>query len=103
MINLHGYTPDQMSIAGKQYMMMSYPRSGRRGRWDRRSDEDIKKANEKALKKLELRNRLMVITCEHLTISFTASLIFSCPIGFSRLETESQPRVDPNQVTAESH
>ena len=52
MINLHGYTPDQMSIAGKQYMMMSYPRSSRRGRWDRRSDEDIKKAYDKAMEKL---------------------------------------------------
>ncbi len=52
MINLHGYTPEQMSIGGKQYMMMSYPVSTRRGRFDRRSDEDIKKAYDKALKKL---------------------------------------------------
>ncbi|MEM8488343.1 MAG: amidohydrolase family protein [Bacteroidota bacterium] len=52
MINLHGYTPEQMSVAGMQYMMMSYPRSGRRSRFDRRSDEDIKKATDKAFKKL---------------------------------------------------
>ncbi|MFK7844012.1 MAG: amidohydrolase family protein [Rhodothermales bacterium] len=52
MINLHGYTPEQMSVAGKQYMMMSYPTTGRRSRFDRRSDEDIKKAADKAFKKL---------------------------------------------------
>ena len=52
MINLHGYTPDQMSIDGMQYMMMTYPTSGRRSRWDRRSDEDIKKAADKAFAKL---------------------------------------------------
>ncbi|TXE11387.1 amidohydrolase family protein [Algoriphagus aquimarinus] len=49
LINLNGYTPDQM-YAGFKAIVMSFPSSGRRGRFDRRSDDDIKKANEKALK-----------------------------------------------------
>jgi len=51
LINLHGYTPEQM-YAGFKAPIMNYPSSGKRGRWDRRSKEDIKKAEEKALKKL---------------------------------------------------
>jgi imidazolonepropionase-like amidohydrolase len=49
LINLNGYTPDQM-YAGFKGIVMNFPSSGRRGRFDRRSDDDIKKANEKALK-----------------------------------------------------
>ncbi|PZX54859.1 amidohydrolase family protein [Algoriphagus chordae] len=49
LINLNGYTPDQM-YAGFKAIVMNFPSSGRRGRFDRRSDDDIKKANEKALK-----------------------------------------------------
>lgn len=49
LINLNGYTPDQM-FAGFKAVVMNFPNSGRRGRFDRRSEEDIKKANEKALK-----------------------------------------------------
>lgn len=51
LINLHGYTPDQM-YAGFKGVVMNFPATGRRGRWDRRSDEDIKKAAEKNLQKL---------------------------------------------------
>ncbi len=49
LINLMGYTPDQM-YAGFKAVVMNFPSSARRGRFDRRSDEDIKKDNEKALK-----------------------------------------------------
>lgn len=49
LIDLHGYTPDQM-YAGVECMYMNYPSTGKRGRWDRRSEEDIKSQNEKALK-----------------------------------------------------
>ena len=49
LINLNGYTPDQM-YAGFKGIVMNFPSSGRRGRYDRRSDEDIKKAKEKAIK-----------------------------------------------------
>lgn len=51
LINLHGYTPDQM-YAGFKGVVVNFPATGRRGRWDRRSDEDIKKAADKALKQL---------------------------------------------------
>lgn len=49
LINLHGYTPTQM-YAGFDAILMNYPSSGRRSRFDRRSEEDIKKAEEKSLK-----------------------------------------------------
>ncbi len=52
LINLHGYTPQQM-YAGFKGMRLSFPSSGKRGRWDRRSKEDIKKEEEKATKKLD--------------------------------------------------
>ena len=51
LINLHGYTPSQM-YAGFEGVALQFPSTGRRGRFDRRSEEDIKKASEKALKKL---------------------------------------------------
>jgi imidazolonepropionase-like amidohydrolase len=51
LINLHGYTPDQM-YAGFEGIRMNFPTTGRRGSFDRRSDEDIKKAAEKAMKQL---------------------------------------------------
>jgi imidazolonepropionase-like amidohydrolase len=51
LINLHGYTPKQM-YAGFRGIVMNFPSTGRRGRRDRRSDDDIKKQSEKALKKL---------------------------------------------------
>lgn len=51
LINLNGYTPEQM-YAGFKGMVVSYPTSGRSSRWDKRSDEDRKKEEEKKLKKL---------------------------------------------------
>lgn len=51
LIDLFGYNPDQMS-AGAERVVMRFPSTGRRGRWDRRTDEDVKKDSEKALKKL---------------------------------------------------
>ncbi|MEM9887317.1 MAG: amidohydrolase family protein [Bacteroidota bacterium] len=51
LINLVGYTPDQM-YAGFKGVIMNYPSSGRSSRWDRRSDEDRKKEEEKKLKKI---------------------------------------------------
>ncbi|AMQ56767.1 amidohydrolase family protein [Algoriphagus sanaruensis] len=49
LINLNGYTPDQM-YGGFKGVVMNFPASGRRGRFDRRSDDDIKKDSEKAIK-----------------------------------------------------
>jgi imidazolonepropionase-like amidohydrolase len=51
LINLHGYNPDQM-FAGVKGVVVNFPSTGRRGRFDRRTDEDINKAAEKALKQL---------------------------------------------------
>ncbi len=51
LINLHGYTPEQM-FAGFEGIVMNFPSGGRRGFFDRRTDEEIKKATEEALKKL---------------------------------------------------
>jgi imidazolonepropionase-like amidohydrolase len=51
LINLHGYTPDQM-YAGFEGIVLNYPSGGRRGFFDRRTDEEIKKATENAQKSL---------------------------------------------------
>ncbi len=51
LINLVGYTPDQM-FTGFEGVLLNFPATGRRGRFDRRSDEEIKKAAERALKQL---------------------------------------------------
>ena len=51
LINLQGYTPEQM-YGGFKAVVMNFPSTGKRGRWDRRSDEDVKKDGEKAMKKL---------------------------------------------------
>jgi imidazolonepropionase-like amidohydrolase len=51
LVNLIGYTPDQM-YAGFEGVMLNFPNSGRRGFFDRRTDEEVKKASEKAVKQL---------------------------------------------------
>jgi len=52
LINLHGYTPSQM-YAGFEGMTLSFPATGRRGRFDPRPEEEIQKATERAMKKLD--------------------------------------------------
>ncbi len=51
LIDLHGYTPKQMD-AGFAGVVLNFPRSGKKHRWDKRTDEEIKTDNKKALKKL---------------------------------------------------
>src|SRR5882672_7818348 len=51
LINLHGYTPEQM-FAGFEGVVLDFPNSGRRGFFDRRTDEEVKKAVENAQKNL---------------------------------------------------
>lgn len=51
LVNLHGYTPDQM-FAGFEGVVLNWPRGGRRGFFDRRTDDEIKKANEKSINRL---------------------------------------------------
>ena len=53
LIRLHGYTPDQMLVAPQaRYVVLEFPRTGRRGSFDPRTEEDIKKAADKSLAKL---------------------------------------------------
>jgi imidazolonepropionase-like amidohydrolase len=51
LIDLHGYTPDQM-YAGFSAVRMNFPSTGRFGSWDRRTDEVIKSEKEKAFKQI---------------------------------------------------
>lgn len=51
LINLVGYTPDQMHT-GYKAVVMNFPNAGRRGRWDRRSDEELKKQYEKNMENI---------------------------------------------------
>lgn len=51
LINLVGYTPDQM-YAGARCVMMNFASGGRRGFFDQRTEEDIKKEAERAQKTL---------------------------------------------------
>ncbi|MHA6280340.1 amidohydrolase family protein [Salinimicrobium sp. CAU 1759] len=52
LINLHGYTPQQM-YAGFSTPVMNFPQSGKRGWWDKRTEEEIKKANKKTMEELD--------------------------------------------------
>jgi imidazolonepropionase-like amidohydrolase len=51
LINLYGYTPDQM-YAGFEGVVLNFPNTGRKGFFDRRTDEEIKKAAEKAMTRI---------------------------------------------------
>lgn len=51
LIDLWGYTPDQM-FTGFKGVVMNFPSSGKRGWWDRRSADEIKKEEEKNTKAL---------------------------------------------------
>ena len=53
LINLHGYTPEQMLLGGYEAVVLNYPSTGRRGPWDDRSEEEIEKQAQKALDKLD--------------------------------------------------
>lgn len=51
LINLHGYTPDQM-FAGFEAVTLNFPNTGRKGFMDRRTPEEVRKASDKAMQKL---------------------------------------------------
>jgi len=51
MIDLLGYTPNQM-YAGFKAVVFNFPSTGRRGWWDSRSEEEIKKAEKKQWKEI---------------------------------------------------
>lgn len=52
LINLWGYTPREMSLK-KSYTVINFPISGKRHKWDKRSNDDIKKDYDKARKNLD--------------------------------------------------
>jgi imidazolonepropionase-like amidohydrolase len=51
LIDLFGYTPEQM-YAGAEAVIMNFPSTGRRGRFDRRTEEEFKKDAEKVIKNI---------------------------------------------------
>lgn len=53
LINLHGYTPDQMSVNQTRLAVMNFPSRGKNGFWDKRSDEDIDKEDKKKFNDLD--------------------------------------------------
>ncbi len=52
LVNLHGYTPEQMA-AGFEGVVLNFPMTGRRGRFDRREQEAIDKAAKEAMGTLD--------------------------------------------------
>ena len=52
LLQLHGYTPEQMAT-GFEGVVLNFPQSGRRGRFDRREQEAIDKAAKEAMEKLD--------------------------------------------------
>ena len=52
LINLHGYTPEQMHVGDVRMVVLEYPNKEKMGWWDRRSDEEVEKAYEEAIEKL---------------------------------------------------
>lgn len=52
LIDLVGYTPEQMAVGGFRAMVMTYPVSARQGYWDDRPDEEIDKSRKQAQERL---------------------------------------------------
>ena len=52
LINLHGYTPDQMHLGGVDAIVLNFPSRAKRGPWDDREEEKREKEYENALDKL---------------------------------------------------
>lgn len=53
LINLFGYTPEQMSVAGCGALVLNFPSRARGGWWDRRDDEEIEKSWKEQMEKLD--------------------------------------------------
>ena len=52
-INLLGYTPQQMSVGNAGALIVNFPRKGRSGWWDERKEEEIEKAWRERMEKLD--------------------------------------------------
>jgi imidazolonepropionase-like amidohydrolase len=54
LVRMHGYTPEQMLVApNARYVVLEFPRTGRRGGFDQRPEEEIQKAAQTAMKRLD--------------------------------------------------
>lgn len=53
LINLYGYTPEQMSVEGTKLLRLNFPSRARHGWWDRRSEEEIDKTWRSRMEKLD--------------------------------------------------
>lgn len=52
LVDLYGYSPDSMAVVDRLALHVTWPTSSRRGFWDSRSEEEIKKDYEEHLKEL---------------------------------------------------
>jgi imidazolonepropionase-like amidohydrolase len=52
LINLHGYTPEQMQVADVEAVMVEFPRGGKRSPWGDRPNKKIRKQKRKKMEKL---------------------------------------------------
>lgn len=52
LIDLYGYSPDSMAVKGNAALHLNWPTSKKGGWWDDRTDEEVKKDYQKALKEL---------------------------------------------------
>lgn len=53
LINLFGYTPEQMNVAGRNMLVLNFPSRARGGWWDHRTNEEIDKAWKNNMEKLD--------------------------------------------------
>ncbi len=52
LINLHGYTPEQMNVAGLHVLQINFPSRARGGWWDERTDEEVEEEWQSRMDKL---------------------------------------------------
>ena len=52
LVNLMGYTPEQMSVDGRRALVLNFPSRARGGWWDQRSDEELDKGFREGIEKL---------------------------------------------------
>ena len=53
LVNLHGYTPEQMKVGSMRPVVLNFPSTGRNGWSDTRSDEEIEKEVRKGIDRLK--------------------------------------------------
>lgn len=52
-MNLFGYTPEQISVAGRHALILNFPSRARGGWWDQRSDDELDKQFRERMDKLD--------------------------------------------------